>query len=106
MYVAEGLRHHREVAVKVLRPELAAALGPDRFIREIDIVAQLQHPHVLQLLDSSEADGFLYYVMPYVEGESVRDRLVRAGELRYTSGETLVRGRGCARVDTQNPVSL
>jgi Tol biopolymer transport system component len=81
VYVAEDLRHHRKVAVKVLRPELAAALGPDRFTREIEIAAQLQHPHVLPLLDSGEADGFLYYVMPYVEGESLRDRLVRQGEL-------------------------
>jgi eukaryotic-like serine/threonine-protein kinase len=65
VYVAEDLKHHRKVAVKVLRPELAAALGPDRFTREIEIAAQVQHPHVLPLLDSSEADGFLYYVMPY-----------------------------------------
>ena len=81
VYVAEDLKHHRKVAVKVLRPELAAALGPERFTREIEIAAQLQHPHILPLLDSGEADGLLYYVMPYVEGESLRDRLVRQGEL-------------------------
>ena len=81
VYVAEDLKHHRKVAVKVLRPELAAALGSERFTREIEIAAQLQHPHILPLLDSGEADGFLYYVMPYVEGESLRDRLVRQGEL-------------------------
>ena len=81
VYVAEDLRHHRKVAVKVLRPELAAALGHDRFAREIEIAAQLQHPHILPLLDSGEADGFLYYVMPYVDGDSLRDRLVRHGEL-------------------------
>ena len=81
VYLAEDLRHHRKVALKMLRPELAAALGPDRFTREIEIAAKLQHPHILPLLDSGEADGFLYYVMPYVEGDSLRDRLVRQGEL-------------------------
>jgi serine/threonine protein kinase len=81
VYVAEDLKHHRKVAVKVLRPELAAALGHERFTREIEIAAQLQHPHILPLLDSGEADGFLYYVMPYVDGDSLRDRLVRQGEL-------------------------
>jgi serine/threonine-protein kinase len=81
VYVAEDLKHRRKVAVKVLRPELAAALGHERFSREIEIAAQLQHPHILPLLDSGEADGFLYYVMPYVDGDSLRDRLVREGEL-------------------------
>ena len=81
VYLAEDLKHHRKVAVKVLRPELAAALGAERFLREIEIAARLQHPHILPLLDSGEADGFLYYVMPYVEGESLRDRLAREGEL-------------------------
>ncbi|HEX5385700.1 MAG TPA: protein kinase [Gemmatimonadales bacterium] len=81
VYLAEDQRHHRNVAVKVLRPELAATLGPERFSREIEIAAGLQHPHVLPLLDSGQADGFLYYVMPYVEGESLRDRLARQGEL-------------------------
>ena len=81
VYLAEDLKHHRKVAVKVLRPELAAALGAERFTREIEIGAQLQHPHILPLLDSGEAGGFLYYVMPYVDGESLRERLVRVGEL-------------------------
>ncbi len=81
VFLAEDLRHQRKVAVKVLRPELAATLGGDRFFREIQIAAQLQHPHILPLLDSGEADGFLYYVMPYVEGESLRERLARGGEL-------------------------
>ena len=81
VYLAEDLKHHRKVAVKVLRPELAATLGPERFFREIEVAAQLQHPHILPLLDSGEADGFLYYVMPFVEGESLRDRLTRQGEL-------------------------
>jgi serine/threonine-protein kinase len=81
VYLAEDLKHHRKVAVKVLRPELTAALGAERFTREIEIGAQLQHPHILPLLDSGQAEGFLYYVMPYVDGESLRDRLVRVGEL-------------------------
>ena len=75
VYLAEDLKHERRVAVKVLLPELAAALGGDRFSREIHIAAQLQHPHILPLLDSGETGGFLYYVMPYIEGESLRERL-------------------------------
>ncbi len=81
VYLAEDLKHHRKVAVKVLRSEIAAALGPERFLREIAIAAQLQHPHILTLIDSGEADSFLYYVMPYVEGESLRVKLAREGEL-------------------------
>ncbi len=69
------------VAVKVLRPDLAAVLGGERFLREIRLTAQLQHPHILSLLDSGEAAGFLYYVMPYIEGESLRERLIREGQL-------------------------
>ena len=81
VYLAEDLKHHRKVAVKVLRPELAAALGAERFLREIEIAARLQHPHILPLHDSGEAEGVLYYVMPYVEGESLRDRLNRETQL-------------------------
>jgi tetratricopeptide (TPR) repeat protein len=81
VYLAHDIRHDRPVAVKVLRPELASALGPDRFLREIRIAANLDHPHILPLLDSGEADGLLYYVMPYVEGESLRDRLNREKQL-------------------------
>jgi eukaryotic-like serine/threonine-protein kinase len=81
VYLAEDVRHRRKVAVKVLRPELAASMGPDRFLREIEIAAQLQHPHILPLLDSGDAGGFLFYVMPFVQGESLRDRLVREREL-------------------------
>ncbi len=77
VYLAEDLKHKRKVAVKVLRPELAATLGPERFLREIEISANLNHPHILPLFDSGEADGFLYYVMPYVEGESLREKLNR-----------------------------
>jgi eukaryotic-like serine/threonine-protein kinase len=81
VYLAEDLKHHREVAVKVLRAELAAALGPGRFLREIEISARLHHPHILPLYDSGEAEGFLFYVMPFVEGQSLRDRLTREKQL-------------------------
>ena len=77
VYLAYDLKHHRQVAIKVLKPELAAALGPDRFVREIDIAAGLRHPQIVPLYESGEAQGFLYYVMPYVEGEPLRDRLNR-----------------------------
>jgi len=81
VYLARDLRHGRPVAIKVLRPEIAAALGPERFLREIDLAARLTHPHILPLHDSGEAAGFLFYVMPYIEGESLRDRLEREGPL-------------------------
>src|ERR1019366_5898004 len=81
VYLAEDLKHHRKVALKVLREDLAASLGPTRFLREIEIAAQLQHPNILPLLDSGNADGFLYYVMPYVTGQSLRERIAREGEL-------------------------
>src|SRR3954452_25514261 len=81
VYLAQDLKHDRLVAVKVLRPDLAAVLGGERFLREIRLTAQLQHPHILTLLDSGEAGGFLFYVMPYVEGETLRDRLTREGQL-------------------------
>src|SRR5438309_7785872 len=81
VYLAQDLKHHRPVAIKVLNPELAGALGPERFLREIEIAARLNHPHILALIDSGESDGFLYYVMPYVEGESLRERLKREGQL-------------------------
>ena len=81
VYLAEDVKHHRRVAVKVLRPDLAVSLGSDRFLREIEVAARLQHPHILGVLDSGDADGFFYYVMPYVEGETLRDRIARSGEL-------------------------
>ena len=81
VYLAEDLRHHRKVALKILRPEIAATLGAGRFAREIEVAARLQHPNILPLLDSGEAEGFFFYVMPFVEGESLRDRLARGGEL-------------------------
>ncbi|MCH8144622.1 MAG: protein kinase [Gemmatimonadetes bacterium] len=81
VYLAHDIEHDRRVAVKVLRPELAATIGSQRFLREIKITARLNHPHILPLLDSGEADGFLYYVMPNMEGETLRDRLNREGQL-------------------------
>jgi serine/threonine protein kinase/Flp pilus assembly protein TadD len=81
VYLAEDLRHGRDVAVKVLHPDLSSALGADRFLREIRLAARLNHPHILPLFDSGEADGFLYYVMPYIEGESLRDMMNREGRI-------------------------
>ncbi len=91
VYLAEDLKHHRKVAVKVLRPELAATLGPERFLREIEIAAGLTHPHILPLHDSGDADGFLYYVMPYIEGESLRAKLAREGELPIADAVKILR---------------
>jgi serine/threonine protein kinase len=91
VYLAEDLRHHRRVALKVLRPELAATLGADRFLREIETTAQLTHPHILPLLDSGAADGALYYVMPFVEGESLRDRLERERRLPVNDAVQIAR---------------
>ena len=81
VYLARDVKHRREVAVKVLRPELASTIGLDRFPREIDVVASLSHPHILPLHDSGSADGLLFYVMPFVRGESLRQRLKREGPL-------------------------
>ena len=81
VYLARDLKHGRAVAIKVLNPEIAAALGPERFLREIEVAARLTHPHILPVHDSGEAAGFLFYVMPYIEGESLRDRLEREGPL-------------------------
>ena len=91
VYLAHDVKHDRKVAVKVLRPELAAALGPERFLREIKIAANLTHPHILPLHDSGEADGFLYYVMPYVEGESLRERLTREKQLPLNDAVRIAR---------------
>jgi len=81
VYLAEDLKHQRQVAIKVLKPELAAVLGAERFVQEITTTAQLQHPHILPLFDSGTADGFLFYVMPYIEGETLRDKLDRETQL-------------------------
>jgi eukaryotic-like serine/threonine-protein kinase len=81
VYLARDLRHDRSVALKVLHPELAHALGPERFLREVRTTARLQHPHILPVLDSGEAVGQLWYTMPYVRGESLRDRIRRDAQL-------------------------
>jgi TolB-like protein len=81
VYLAQDLRHDRAVALKVLHPELTASLGPERFLREIRITAQLQHPHILPVLDSGELSGLLWYTMPYVDGETLRQRIVREQQL-------------------------
>jgi tRNA A-37 threonylcarbamoyl transferase component Bud32 len=77
VYLAEDLKHDRKVAIKVLKPELAAVLGAERFVQEIKTTAALSHPHILPLFDSGEAGGFLYYVMPYIQGETIREKLTR-----------------------------
>ena len=81
VYLAQDLRHDRKVAIKVLRPELAAVIGAARFLREIRTIAALQHPHILALIDSGEVQDTAYYVMPFVEGESLRDRLSKEKQL-------------------------
>src|SRR6266581_3525670 len=81
VYLAHDQKHHRQVAIKVLRPEFAAALGPERFLLEIETAARLNHPHILPLHDSGEADGLLYFVMPYVEGQTLRGRLDRERQI-------------------------
>jgi eukaryotic-like serine/threonine-protein kinase len=81
IYLAYDLRHDRDVALKVMHPEVAAALGPERFLREIRISARLDHPHILTLIDSGQTDGVLWYVLPYVRGESLRAKLAREKQL-------------------------
>jgi len=91
VYLAHDLKHDRKVAIKVLRPELAAVIGADRFLSEIRTTANLQHPHILPLFDSGESDGFLFYVMPYVEGETLRDRIVRESQLPIADAVRIAR---------------
>src|SRR6188508_1340470 len=91
VYLAEDLRHHRQVAVKVLRHDLAASLGAERFLREIEIAARLHHPHILPLYDSGGAGDVLFYVMPLVEGQSLRDRLTKGGALPIDEGVKVIR---------------
>src|SRR5262245_65820508 len=95
VYLAQDLRHDRPVALKVLLPELAATLGPERFQREIRFAARLQHPHVLTVLDSGEAAGQLWFTMPFVEGESLRDRIRRERQLPVDVARQI--GREAAR---------
>ncbi len=91
VYLAHDLRHDRQVALKVLRPELAATLGPERFVNEIHIAARLTHPHILPVHDSGEAAGFLFYVMPYIDGETLRHRITRQGVLPVPEAARLLR---------------
>ncbi len=91
VYLATDTRHARPVAIKVLKPELSATIGADRFLREIKVAAQLQHPNILPLYDSGSADGLLYYVMPFIEGESLRDRLAREHQLQVEDAVRIVR---------------
>ncbi len=92
VYLAQDVKHDRHVALKVLRPELAAVIGADRFLQEIKVTANLQHPNILALYDSGEADSFLYYVMPYIEGESLRDTLDREKHLAVDDAVEIARG--------------
>jgi serine/threonine protein kinase/tetratricopeptide (TPR) repeat protein len=94
VYLAQDLKHDRVVALKVLHPDLASSLGPDRFLREIRLAARLNHPHILPLFDSGNADGILFYVMPYVEGESLRERLDREHE--FSIDEAIHHGKAIA----------
>jgi serine/threonine-protein kinase len=91
VYLADDLKHDRSVALKVLKPGLAAVIGVERFLAEIKTTANLQHPRILPLFDSGEADGFLYYVMPYVEGETLRDRLDREGSIGIEDALSIAR---------------
>jgi len=91
VYLAHDLRHDSKVALKVLRSDLAQSLGADRFLREIRIAANLTHPHILALFDSGEADGFLYYVMPFITGSSLRERIDREGELPIREAVRIIR---------------
>ena len=91
VYLAHDLNHDRSVALKVVLPELAASIGNDRFQREIRVAARLQHPHILSVYDSGEAAGRLWYTMPFVEGESLRERLLRESQLPVDEAVRIVR---------------
>ncbi len=96
VYLAQDVRHRRRVALKVLRPDISATIGSDRFIREIEIVAGLAHPHILPLFDSGEADGLLFFVMPFASGESLRDRLLREHQLPVSEALRITRAAASA----------
>ena len=91
VYLAEDVKHRRKVALKVLRPELAAVIGAERFLKEIETTANLQHPHILPLHDSGAVNGTAFYVMPFVEGETLRDRLDREKQLPIDDAVRLTR---------------
>ncbi len=94
VYLAKDLKHNRNVALKVLKPELAAVVGAERFLAEIEVTANLQHPNILPLHDSGETDGFLFYVMPYVEGDTLKDRLDREHQLPVTDAVQIATDMG------------
>ncbi len=96
VFLAEDLKHHRRVAIKLLKPELSAVLGSERFLREIELAATLQHPHILPLYDSGQAGSLLYYVMPFAEGESLRQRLAREQQLPLDAALQITREVGSA----------
>jgi len=96
VYLAHDVKHDRKVAIKVMRPELSAILGGERFLREVSIAAKLNHPHILALYDSGQAEGFLYYVMPHVEGESLRDKLNREKQLSVDEAISITKQVGAA----------
>ncbi|MBP6772663.1 MAG: protein kinase [Gemmatimonadaceae bacterium] len=98
VYLAHDIKHERDVAIKVLHPDLGAALGGERFLTEIRTTARLQHPHILPLLDSGEADGLLYYVMPLVTGETLRARLERERQLPIADAVRIARSSERARL--------
>src|SRR5690349_2201480 len=91
VFLAHDLKYEREVAVKVLRPELAAEVGAARFLREIQIAARLHHPHILPLYDSDQVDGLVFYVMPYIKGQSLRQRLNEQGQLAVNDALQIAR---------------
>ena len=96
VYLARDEKHNRKVAVKVLRPDLAASIGSERFLKEIEIAASLNHPHILMLIDSGEVGEYLYYVMPFISGESLRDRLTRSVRLEPATSVAVAREVGDA----------
>ncbi len=96
VYLAEDLKHHRQVALKVLHPELSAIIGTERFLKEIEVTANLQHPNILPLYDSGEAEGLLYYVMPFVEGETLRDKLLREKQIEVEETVEIARSVAAA----------
>ena len=106
VYLAEDIKHDRKVALKVLKPELAAVLGAERFVIEIKTTAALQHPHILPLFDSGTADGFLYYVMPFIDGETLRAKLNRETQLSIEEAVRVATHVADAPVCGGSPVSI
>src|SRR5438132_11687196 len=101
VFLAEDIRHRRKVAIKVLHPELSAVIGSERFLKEIELTANLQHPHILPLFDSGDVNGQLYYVMPFVDGETLRTRLEREQQLPFGDAIRIARVVAIARTYTK-----